>query len=297
MRFGGAIRALECALDTRRNDLYTQEDLALAFDAIHGSMYEEKWRDNAGAYPDRPAAIRRAIERLSAIPDDLPVLPTPTDLPPLGIGWGTYGWRGDPDCVSAALAFGAVLVDTAATYGYGRVELALGAAGIRNRGKTWLATKFARNHARPKAIFNSVSRSLAALRVESLDLLQLHWPTPAVVPFEETLGAMADQRFLGRVRQLGLCNVSVDQLHVARSRAPIACVQVRINYHDISALGPLKAYCDRAGIRMIAHSPCAQGVAWKQGRPSFPWFVEQGVIPIPGSNEPRHIRENLNGKA
>jgi len=292
LNFAPAIAALESMLGSK--EPFDKAALPLAYDAIRGSMYENKYRGAHDEYPDLPRAVARALERLQAMPDDPRPLEWAGDLPPVGIGWGTYGWKGDGLCLRAAIDGGAVLIDTAATYGYGRVERALGSNGVRERGTTWLATKFARNHARRAPVLASLGRSLNALQVERIDLFQLHWPTPAVVPFEETLGAMLEAQRSGKARALGLCNVSVDQLDLARRFAPIAAVQVRLNMYDLSALGPLMDYCGRNDIRLIAHSPCAQGATWKGGRPDFTWFTNRGFIPIPGSNDPEHILENLN---
>lgn len=282
------IRTLEYLLPGSKRPPDDPGAISLACDAIRGSLYEQKWRGDTS--PDLPPAIRRAIERLSLIDEDVHPIEFSTDHRlSLGVGWGTYRWRGDPACLRAAIDGGAVLIDTAATYGYGRVEKALGAAGLRDRGATWIATKFARNHARRASVLASLERSLANLRVDTIDLFQLHWPV-TTVPFEETLGAMYQALVDGTVRSLGLCNVSVDQLHVARRYAPISCVQVRLNVKDPLALGPLSDYCNEAGIRLIAHSPFGQG---ESPRRDLSWFLERNFIPIPGSNNPDHIRENL----
>jgi len=290
VRFEGAIRVLERELHGLAV-VASIADMELAEDAVRGSMWEAKWRFPAQDYPHRADAVQRALVRLRALPSGAEGM-TPAELPPLGVGWGTYGWKGDGLCLRAAIDGGAVLIDTAATYGYGRVEKALGSNGVRDRGDTWLATKFSRNHSKQGPVLASLGRSLTALQVERLDLFQLHWPNPEV-PYAETLGAMREALDRGMTRALGVCNVSVDQLHLMRIHAPISTVQVRLNNADLDALGPLARYCHANGVRMIAHSPFEQ----RGAKRPLAWWVERQFIPIPGSNDPNHILENLGATA
>lgn len=289
MMFEGAIRVLERELQGLAV-VAPLADMELAEDAVRGSMFEAKWRFPAQDYPHRVDAVQRALVRLRALPKGQPM--EPMETPPLGIGWGTYGWKGDPACVRAAIDGGAVLIDTAATYGYGRVEKALGAAGLGDRGLTRIATKFSRNHSRQGPVLASLGRSLTALKVNRVDLFQLHWPNPEV-PYEETLGAMREALIRGMARAVGVCNVSVDLLHLMRFHAPISTVQVRLNNADQDALGPLARYCHHHGIRLIAHSPFEQ----RGAKRPLDWWLERQFIPIPGSNDPNHILENLGATA
>lgn len=288
--FDTAIRVLEHEVEGRAV-VAPLADIELAEDAVRGSMFEDKWRFPAQDYPHRREAVQRALARLRALPTGAEGM-TPAELPPLGVGWGTYGWKGDPACLKAAVEGRAVVIDTAATYGYGRVEKALGAAGVRDRGATWLATKFSRNHSRPGPVLASLGRSLTALGVDRVDLLQLHWPNPEV-PYAETLGAMREALDRGMTRALGVCNVSLDLLHLMRMHAPISTVQVRLNNADLDALGPLARYCHANGVRMIAHSPFEQ----RGAKRPLDWWMERQFIPIPGSNDPNHILENLGAAA
>jgi diketogulonate reductase-like aldo/keto reductase len=287
--FEGAIKVLERELQGLAV-VAPIADMELAEDAVRGSMWEAKWRFPAQDYPHRAEAVQRALVRLRGMPQGKPF--EPMETPPLGIGWGTYGWKGDPACVRAAIDGGAVLIDTAATYGYGRVEKALGSAGLADRGLTRIATKFARNHARRGPVLASLGRSLSALKLHRLDLFQLHWPNPEV-SYEETLGAMREALIQGLTRAVGVCNVSVDLLHLMRFHAPISTVQVRLNNADLDALGPLARYCHAHGIRLIAHSPFEQ----RGAKRPLSWWTERQFIPIPGSNNPNHILENLGAES
>lgn len=179
MMFKDAIKVLSRIQATNKA---TNEDLLddgglLAMDAIRGSLAEEKWRGTLleafenGTQPG-PLA-RRALERIELLRGcDTPGDPPAGDIPPFGIG--TYGWKYDPAVIHAALDAGAQLIDTAEGYGFGKVEKALGEA-LAGR-DAFVATKVARSHMRPTAVFNAAQRSKKRLGGKPLSLYQVHWP-------------------------------------------------------------------------------------------------------------------------
>jgi aryl-alcohol dehydrogenase-like predicted oxidoreductase len=95
--------------------------------------------------------------------------------------------------------------------------------------------------------------SLRALEVEQIALYQLHAPDPRI-PIEESVQTLADLQQHGKVRWIGLSNVSVDQLDRARAVAPIASVQNRLNPGDLTSLQVLRA-CEASGTAFLAYSP------------------------------------------
>ena len=102
-------------------------------------------------------------------------------------------------------------------------------------------------------------RSLTALRLERIDLYQLHAPDPKI-PFAESVGAMAELQREGKVRWVGLSNVSVAQISAAQSIVPIATVQNRLNPFFREALsGGVVRYCADNGIGFLAYSPTGGG--------------------------------------
>lgn len=112
---------------------------------------------------------------------------------------------------------------------------------------------------RPQHIRSACERSLRALGVDRIDLYQLHAPDP-VVPFEESVGALADLRREGKVRWVGLSNVSVAQIRAAEGIGPIASVQNRLNPFFREAVEEgVVGYCGSRGIGFLAYSPTGGG--------------------------------------
>ena len=112
---------------------------------------------------------------------------------------------------------------------------------------------------RPEHLRAACERSLRALEVDRIQLYQLHAPDPAV-PFEESVGALAELRREGKVRWVGLSNVSVAQIHAAEAIVPIAAVQNRLNpfFREALADGVVR-YCAEQGIGFLAYSPTGGG--------------------------------------
>lgn len=112
---------------------------------------------------------------------------------------------------------------------------------------------------RPEHLRSACERSLRALGVERIAIYQLHAPDPEV-PFEESVGALADLRREGKIRWVGLSNVSVPQIRAAEAIVPIASVQNRLNPFFREALGDgVVAYCEERGLGFLAYSPVGGG--------------------------------------
>ena len=112
---------------------------------------------------------------------------------------------------------------------------------------------------RPEHLRAACDRSLRALGVERIALYQLHAPDPAV-PFEESVGALAELRRAGKIRWVGLSNVSVEQIRSAEAIVPVTTVQNRLNpfFREALATGVLR-YCTERGIGFLAYSPVGGG--------------------------------------
>ncbi len=113
--------------------------------------------------------------------------------------------------------------------------------------------------ARPERLREACERSLVALDVDCIDLYQLHTPDPAV-PFEESVGALARLRDEGKIRWVGLSNVSVAEIETARGIVPIQTVQNRLNpfFREAIETGVV-AHCAEAGLGFLAYSPVGGG--------------------------------------
>jgi aryl-alcohol dehydrogenase-like predicted oxidoreductase len=166
---------------------------------------------------------------------------------------------------------------------------------------------------RPDHLRRACDRSLAALRVERIDLYQLHRPDPAV-PFAESVGALRDLRDAGKIRWIGLSNVSVAEIEEARRIVPVQTVQNRLNPFFREALETgVVAHCARHGLGFLAYSPVGGGrlnktlpfhpvaaaLAKRHGATAhavvLAWVLAQGptVIPIPGARTVEHALDAI----
>jgi aryl-alcohol dehydrogenase-like predicted oxidoreductase len=175
----------------------------------------------------------------------------------------------------AALDAGVTLVDTADVYcldqhdiGHNERLIAKALAGWGGAPETvTVATKGGvvrpdgrwESDARPEQLRAACERSLRALGMERLALYQLHAPDPKV-PFAESVGALARLRDEGKIRWVGLSNVSVTQIREAQGITPVTTVQNRLNPFFREALaGGVVRYCEEQGMGFLAYSPIGGG--------------------------------------
>jgi len=177
--------------------------------------------------------------------------------------------------LAAVLDAGVTLIDTADAYclnegDVGHNERLIAAAlraWVGDRSKVIVATKggvVRRGGAwgtdgSPAHLRAACERSLRALGVERIDLYQLHTPDSRV-PFAESVGAMAELQRQGKVRWIGLSNVSVEQIREATSIVPITSVQNRLNpFFRESLMEGVVRHCAEQGIGFLAYSPTGGG--------------------------------------
>jgi aryl-alcohol dehydrogenase-like predicted oxidoreductase len=163
------------------------------------------------------------------------------------------------------------------------------------------------SNADPEHLRHAVNGSLQRLRLERIDLYQLHAPDPRV-PFAESVGALARMQRGGKIRHIGLSNVSVAELTAARKIAPIVSVQNEYNFDDRSSDDVL-AECVRLGIAFIPWYPLGAGrslrsaklkrVAARRGvsaaQVALAWLLARTpvMLPIPGTASLAHLEENV----
>ena len=161
--------------------------------------------------------------------------------------------------------------------------------------------------ARPEHLRRALDGSLKRLRLERIDLYQLHAPDPKV-PYADSVGALAEFQRAGKIRHLGVSNVSVKELEQARRIAPIVSVQNKYNLEDRSSDNVLAA-CEKAGIAFIPWFPLGAGsllrsvklrrVAARHGVTSpqvaLAWLLARSrvMLPIPGTSSIAHLEENI----
>ncbi len=241
--------------------------------------------------------------------------------------------QGRPDAATAravllaALDRGVTLIDTADVYCLDDHDIGHNERLIADALRAWkgdrhgviVATKggltrpegrWERN-ASPRHLRHACERSLLALGVEQIGLYQLHAPDPAI-RFEDSVGAMADLAREGKVRWVGLSNVSVEQIRKAQAIVPIVTVQNRLSpfFRDPLNDGVLE-YCGREGIGFLAYSPVG-GSRLNHRLPghlllrrlssatgesphalAIAWVLAQGptVFAIPGARTTDHARD------
>jgi aryl-alcohol dehydrogenase-like predicted oxidoreductase len=237
-----------------------------------------------------------------------------------------WGMPADPEGARALLRrvveLGVNFIDTADAYGPGTSEQLLAEAlhpyaegliiatkgGIlRPPNKSW------QPDARPEYLQTACEASLARLKIECIELYQLHAPDDSV-RFEDSIKALARLREQGKIRMVGLSNVSVAQLEIANAIVPIVSVQNRFNLADQKHADVLAA-CHRMGCAFLPWYPLASGDLTKSsaaaaveiaaelgvttGQVALAWLLHLSpvVIPIPGTSKIAHLEQNLDAAA
>ena len=158
----------------------------------------------------------------------------------------------------------------------------------------------------PAHLRKAVEGSLKRLRLERIELYQLHTPDP-VVPFEDSVGTLAQLKSEGKIRLIGLSNVTQEHIERARRIVPIVSVQNRYSFAD-REWDYVVDYCERNGIAFIPWFPLGAGrVAGQildpiarahQATPhqiALAWLLKRSpiMLPIPGTSSVKHLEENI----
>ena len=237
-------------------------------------------------------------------------------------GPGIRGWPADREnalqVLRRAVELGANLVDTADSYGPEVNELQVAEALHPYADGLVIATKggLYRDDSpggwpadgRPEHLREACEGSLRRLRLDRIDLYQLHRPDPKV-PLEESVGELARLRDEGKIRHVGLSNVGVEQLARAQEIVPVVSVQNRYNVADRRSEDVLAA-CGAQGIAFFPWWPLAVGDLAEPGGPldglarahgatpgqvALAWLLARSpvVCPIPGTASLAHLEENM----
>ena len=251
----------------------------------------------------------------------------------IGLGEMPMSLAGRPDeaqsvrTIHAALDAGVTLIDTADAYCIDESEVGHGerlvaralTAWPGDRDRVLVATKGGHTReggewyldGRPEHLRQACEASLRALGVEAIGLYQFHRPDPKV-PFAESVGAMAELKAAGKVRLVGLSNVSVDQIRQARELVEVASVQNEFSPRFRRSEGEL-AWCAANRIAFLPWSPlggigrgrdlggrhkafaevaAAHGVSAQQVALAWELAKAPAVIPIPGASRPETISDS-----
>jgi pyridoxine 4-dehydrogenase len=237
-------------------------------------------------------------------------------------GYRIWGWPKDRDearrVLKRAVELGVNLIDTADAYGPETSELLIAEALHPYAKGVVIATKGGLTrpsrwqwvpNGRPEYLKQCVDGSLKRLRLERVDLYQLHTVDPKV-PMEDSVGALKEMRDAGKIRHVGLSNVGPEQIERARKIVPIATVQNQYNVANRKSESALK-YCEKEGLGFMPWSPVGGGRSLKGGggameavakeqnatvyQLAIAWLLHRSpvMLPIPGTSSVAHLEENV----
>jgi aryl-alcohol dehydrogenase-like predicted oxidoreductase len=237
------------------------------------------------------------------------------------VGEGVWGEPEDPErsksVLRKAVELGVNFIDTADAYGPDVSEQLIAAALAPYQASMVIATKGGLTRqgpnkwlpvGRPEYLEQQVEKSLRNLKLERIDLWQLHRIDPKV-PVEESLGVIAKLQRQGKIRHVGLSEVKPQEIDQARKVVEIVSVQNQYNIGDRKH-DDVVDYCTTHNIAFIPWFPVAAGKLAKPGGPldsaakkhgvtvgqlSLAWLLHRSpvVLPIPGTSSVEHLQENV----
>lgn len=235
-------------------------------------------------------------------------------------GDGIWGWPPDRDnaikVLRRVVELGVNLIDTSDAYGPEVNELEIAQALHPYPAGVVIATKGGLTrpgpdrwvpNGRPDYLKKCVDGSLKRLRLDRIDLYQLHRIDPKI-PAEDSLGELKEMRDAGKIRHIGLSEVSPEEIARARQVVPIATVQNRYNLDDRKWDNTL-AYCEKERIGFMPWAPVGgnrgprgsalQEIAKAHGatvyQVAIAWLLQRSpvMLPIPGTSSVEHLEENV----
>jgi pyridoxine 4-dehydrogenase len=236
-------------------------------------------------------------------------------------GEGIWGWPPDRGnalkVLRRAVELGVNLIDTADAYGPEVSELLIAEALHPYPKGLIIATKGGNTRpgpgqwvpdGRPEYLKGCVDKSLKRLRLERIDLYQLHRVDPKV-PMEESLGALKEMQDAGKIRHVGLSELGPKEIERARKVLPIVSVQNRYNITDRNWEDAL-SYCEKEGLGFMPWSPIGGNRGLRPGdelekiakahgasviQLALAWLLQRSpvMLPIPGTSSVPHLEENV----
>jgi len=238
-------------------------------------------------------------------------------------GEGVWGWPPDREnahkVLRRAVELGVNLIDTADAYGPDVSELLIAEALYPYPRDLVIATKGGltrpgpgqwKPNGRPEYLTQCVEGSLKRLRLERIDLYQLHRIDPRV-PVEDSLGALKKMQETGKIRHIGLSEVTPEEIERAKKVVPIVSVQNEYNIADRKS-EPTLAYCEKHNLGFIPWFPLGGGGSslTKSGNAleteakrhkattaqlALAWLLQKSpvMLPIPGTSSVKHLEQNM----
>jgi pyridoxine 4-dehydrogenase len=235
-------------------------------------------------------------------------------------GEGIWGWPKDKAeairVLKRAVELGVNLIDTADAYGPETSELLIAEALHPYPKGLVVATKGGLTrpgpgqwspNGHPDYLKQCIDKSLKRLKLERIDLYQLH-RIDSKVPAEDSLGALKEARDAGKIRHIGLSEVGPEEIARARKVVPIVTVQNRYNADDRKWDNALK-YCENEGIGFMPWAPVGGGRSHMTSavetvakelnasvyQVAIAWLLQRSsvMLPIPGTSSVKHLEENV----
>jgi diketogulonate reductase-like aldo/keto reductase len=227
-------------------------------------------------------------------------------IPQIGLGTMTLSGDAGVAAIKSALDAGYRHLDTAAVYGTEPENAeALRQSGVK-RADVFITTKIRQDDAMPDAFARKVDECLANLKVPQVDLLLIHWPSKEV-PFKLTIGALCKAKKDGKTKHIGLSNFTTKMLDEVwdLTTEPFVCNQIEV--HPFINQDKLIGACQKRGMAVVAYCPIARGKApgaealdrigkahgKSAAQVSLRYLVQRGLVPIPRSTKPEHIKANF----
>jgi len=236
-------------------------------------------------------------------------------------GEGIWGWPPDRanaiNVLKRAVELGVNLIDTADAYGPETSELLIAEALHPYPKGLIIATKGGLTrpgpgdwepNGHPDYLKGCVDKSLKRLRLDRIDLYQLHTVDPKV-PMEQSFGALKEMQGAGKIRHVGLSNVSPEQIARARKVLPIVSVQNRYNLGDRKSEKAID-YCEKENLGFLPWFPVGGGRGIRSGaaldavakahnatvyQVALAWLLQRSpaMLPIPGTSNIKHLEDNV----
>jgi pyridoxine 4-dehydrogenase len=224
------------------------------------------------------------------------------------IGLGTNRLTSTPEnhaLLREAVEAGLGLIDTAHVYTGGESERVIGEALLPAPDGLVVATKGGYSgRGSQEALRTQIEQSLESLRTDAIDLYYLHRVDPET-PLEQSLGAIAEYREAGKIKEVGISAVDVEQIEAAQEIAPVAAVQNHYNVAERSS-DEVVDYCEENGIVFVPYYPLkgngppalaeiAESHNTSREQIALAWLLRRSpvMLPIPGTLSIEHLRENL----
>jgi pyridoxine 4-dehydrogenase len=224
------------------------------------------------------------------------------------IGLGTNRLTDTPanrELLATAVELGVRMIDTAHTYTGGESERTIGAALAPYPDDLVVATKggYQPGTGRPDRLRAQITQSLESLKTETISLYYLHRIDPET-PLHDSLGVLKDFQDQGRIEQVGVSDVTVEEIERAREILPVAAVQNAYNLSE-RKYDEVVDYCADQGLLFVPYYPLhgdgvvvreiAERVRASGNQVMLAWLLRRSpaTLPIPGTRSAEHLRENL----